>query len=98
MLWPSSNLAVDGVEFFFFFFTPEILKFSEIIHNKCIFLVCIFLNFCLCLCLSVEKKVVVVGVARGGVLTIAGSVMVTFVSPGRAAGVLFTSVTFSSQS
>lgn len=55
-----------------------------------------FLNFRLRLCLSVEKEVVVVVV--GGGLTIAGSVMVTFVSPGRAAGVLFTSVTFNSQS
>lgn len=32
-----------------------------------------------------------------GGLTSAGSVMVTFVSPGGAAGVLFTSVTFNSQ-
>lgn len=84
------NSVVDGVEIIFF--TPEILKFSEMIHNKCVFF---FLNFCLTLCLSVEKEEVVVG---WGGLTIAGSVMVTFVSPGKAAGVLFTSVTFNSQS
>lgn len=35
VLWPSSNSVVDGVEIFFF--TPEILKFSEMIHNKCVF-------------------------------------------------------------
>lgn len=33
MLGPSSNSVVDGVEIIFF--TPEILKFSEMIHNKC---------------------------------------------------------------
>lgn len=53
-----SNLVVDdGVHFFF---TPEILKFSEIIHNKSI-----FFNFCLSLCLSVEKEEVVVGLGVG---------------------------------
>lgn len=69
------------------------MKSVEMIDNHFIFGSCM-LNFCLFLCLSDEKG----GGGVGGGLTIAGSVTVTFVSPGGAAGVLFTSVTFNSQS
>lgn len=87
VLWCWSNLVVDSVDIFF---APEIMKYFEMIDNNFIFVGVCWTFVCFSACLM--KK----GVLGG--LTIAGSVTVTFVSPGGAAGVLFTSVTFNSQS